>query len=521
MANIFSPTIDAEELANRIRADIGVRRFSAMESPKASDPVALPRVYEFPTKIGIKESYSIADFLDFQDGDFVRNAYIAILKREADEGGYEFYLSSLRGGLISRIEILGRLRYSAEGRNYGVNIAGLWHRMMIQTAFRIPLLGYLLTLISFFCQLPGFLRKWRHFEAIFYQRLQEQRIQFNELARRTEDSFYGVAGEVSRIRADTDDIRQQLQLKTDDAEFATLKSQLGTDLSQKADAEQVTNELSELWKQVIDHKYNIIDQQRRLGMLLEEARRRLSKPGRQDLAETIAAEEDRLFDALYVSLEDRFRPTRKDIKKQLQINLPVLREAQAGTMEAPILDIGCGRGEWLEVLAENGLIAKGIDTNRVMIDRCCELQENILDATEAEAVTYLRGLKPNSLGAVTGIHFIENIQFGNLVTIFDEVLRVLKPGGVAIFVSSDPENKDHGIRHFHPTPQSLLPPLMIQYLAEARGFVRVKINRQGKDMTMLQETRKSYTKKDNSAINPPQGRNTIEESDYSVIAFKA
>ena len=382
MANIFSPKIDAEELASRIRAEIGSRRITAKDLPKVNDPATLPRVYEFPTKIEIKESYSIADFMDFQDGDFVRNAYIAILMREADEGGFEYYLSALRKGSYSRIEILGRLRYSSEGRKHGVNIVGLWHRTMTQVAFRIPLFGHFLTVISFFYQLPSLIRKWRHFEAVFYQRLQEHRVKFNELAWQTEVLFYGSADELWRVRAETADIRQQIQSNADKSELEMLRSQLGGGLSQKADAEQVTNELSEIWKQVIDHKHNIIDQQRRLGMLLEEARRRLAKPIRQDLAETMAVEEDRLFDALYVSFEDHFRGTRKGIKKQLQIHLPIVREAQAGTVMAPILDIGCGRGEWLEVLAENDLVAKGIDTNRVLIDRCREFQEKNLDAIE-------------------------------------------------------------------------------------------------------------------------------------------
>lgn len=521
MANIFSPTIDAEELASRIRSEVGLRRFYTTDSPKAADPVTLPRLYEFPRNIEIKDSYSITDFLDFQDGDFVRIAYTVILKREPDEGGFEHYLSMLRRGEVSRIEILGKLRYSAEGRKHAVKITGLWHRAIIQTAFRIPILGYFFALLSFLCLLPSHLRKWRHFEAIFHQRLQEHRVQFNELARRMEDSINGVIDEASRVRAEISDIRQQTQSKSDNSELVALKSQLIDELSHKADADRVTNELSEMREQVIDHQHNIIDLQRRLDILLEEARRRLSKLGRQSLSETMAVEDDRLFDALYVSLEDHFRGNRKDIKKRLQILLPVVLDAQAGTAASPILDIGCGRGEWLEVLTENDLIAKGIDTNRVMIDRCREFQEISLDATEADAVEYLRSLRPDSLGAVTGINFIEHIPFRNLVTILDEVLRVLKPGGVMVFASSDPQNTVYGVWDFIPTQRNQLPPPMIQYLAEARGFIRVRIERQGENKTALHQTRKGYTTEGNSAIKLALGRDSIMELGYSVIAYKA
>ena len=527
MANIFSPRIDAEELANRIRAETGSRRFSTTDLPKPAAYVNFPRIYEYPLRIESKASYTVADFLCLHDGDFLRNAYFTILDREVDENGFEYHLSALRSGRCSRVEILGRLRYSPEGRNRGIKITGLWPRLAIQTAFRIPLLGYLLSLGSFLILLPVNLRKWRHFEALFHQRLQEHRVQFNEMARRTEDSLFSTTEELSRLRTETTDIRLQTQAKADGVELAALKSLLSDGLSQKADAEPIMNEVSEMWKQIIDHKHSIIDQQRRLGILLEESRRRLAKPNLQDLAETMAEEEDHLLDALYVSFEDHFRPPRKDIKKRLEIHLSIVREAQAGTAAAPILDIGCGRGEWLELLAENGLAAKGVDSNRVMIERCRQFQKKDLDVIEAEVVTYLRSLKPNSIGAITGFSFIEHLPFRKLVTIFDEALRVLKPGGVVILASADPEGEDRSAGYFHPSLRNSLPPPIILYLAAKRGFVRIKMEQQNgpaKHPAIPSELRKShtsYTTKDNSAINPPQGQNIVTESGYSVIAYKA
>lgn len=531
MANIFSPRIDAEELANRIRSEAGPRRFSAGELPPPTTQVHLPRIYEFPARIDNKESYTIADFMALHDGDFLRNAYFIILKREADESGFEYYLSELRGGRRSRIEILGRLRYSGEGRKNGVRIAGLWPRAMLQSAFRVPLLGHALALGNFLFLLPAHLRKWRHFEAVLYQRLQEHRVQFNEMARRAEDALFAATDELSKLRAETADLRVQIQSKADATELAGLASRLHDGLSRKADADPLAAEISEIWKLITDHKHSIIDQQRRLGILLEESRRRLAKPDLQSLAETVSEEDDHLLDALYVSFEDHFRPPRKEVKKRLEIHLPVVREAMAGTAAAPILDIACGRGEWLELLAENSLVAKGIDSNRVMVERCRKFQKKDLDASEADVVAYLRSLKPNSIGAITAFDLVDRTPFRKLVILFDEALRVLKPGGVLILASTGPEGEERSANYFYPAPKNPLPPPIILYLAETRGFVRARLElseRQegsAKSAPKLSETRRNpasgNTTKDNSAINSPQGQNAAKESGYSVIAYKA
>ena len=95
---------------------------------------------------------------------------------------------------------------------------------------------------------------------------------------------------------------------------------------------------------------------------------------------------------------------------------------------AGILDVGCGRGEWLEVLKDAGLQARGIDSNHILVERCISLS---LDVSEAEALTHLRSLAENTLNAVTAFHFAEHLPIKTLVSFFDEVGRTLNPGGVS------------------------------------------------------------------------------------------
>jgi SAM-dependent methyltransferase len=192
-------------------------------------------------------------------------------------------------------------------------------------------------------------------------------------------------------------------------------------------------------------------------------------------AETVPAPPgDRRLDALYFSFENRFRGPREDIKKRIRFYLPFLEKAQIGSETRPILDLGCGRGEWLELLREQGLAAKGIDLNEAMIAQCRERQ---LEVIHADAVEFLRGLPGSSQGGVTGFHIIEHLPFNTLVSFLAETFRVLRPGGLAIFESPNCKNLIVGASTFHidPTHRRPIYPETAQFLLEIQGFQRVTL----------------------------------------------
>src|SRR4030043_2272533 len=147
-----------------------------------------------------------------------------------------------------------------------------------------------------------------------------------------------------------------------------------------------------------------------------------------------------------------------------------------GTRNFPILDLGCGRGEWLELLKENGYIAKGVDFNRVMVRQCQELG---LDVTESDMIEYLRNQQPNSFGALTGFHILEHLSFKAVISLFDEALRVLKSGGMVIFETPNPENLIVAACNFYfdPTHRNPLPPRLLNFLIVSRGFEKTGIIR--------------------------------------------
>ncbi len=205
-------------------------------------------------------------------------------------------------------------------------------------------------------------------------------------------------------------------------------------------------------------------------MAIEELRKRST--GTAADAVPVAGVEE-FLDPMYVHFEDIFRGTREDIRERFEVYLPILKQANVGTPDMPVLDLGCGRGEWLELLSWNGMSGAGVDGNRVMVSLCQELK---LSVVQRDLVTYLRSLQPESLGAVTAFHVVEHLPFPILIAMIDEVTRVLRPGGICIFETPNPANLRVGACTFYldPTHRNPIPKELLSFLLEARGLCRIE-----------------------------------------------
>jgi SAM-dependent methyltransferase len=174
------------------------------------------------------------------------------------------------------------------------------------------------------------------------------------------------------------------------------------------------------------------------------------------------------FDALYAALEDRFRGTREEIKERFKEYLPYVKE------NAPVIDLGCGRGEWLELLTDNGIEARGVDNNAIQAEQC---RARGFDVTDQDLFVYLQGVTDASAGAITGFHIIEHLSFNALMALLNEVMRVLRPGGVVIFETPNPENIVVGSNYFYldPTHRHPLPTELMEFLFKNRGFEKIEL----------------------------------------------
>ena len=82
--------------------------------------------------------------------------------------------------------------------------------------------------------------------------------------------------------------------------------------------------------------------------------------------------DERWLDQFYVDFENRFRGTKEDILRKQSAYLPYLQKSGLNFKKTPVLDLGCGRGEWLTSLKNINIVAKGIDQNKIMIEECLD-----------------------------------------------------------------------------------------------------------------------------------------------------
>mgnify|MGYP006271841201 CR=1 FL=1 len=177
---------------------------------------------------------------------------------------------------------------------------------------------------------------------------------------------------------------------------------------------------------------------------------------------------DALMDAFYNRLEDRYRGSRDDIRERLRVYLPDIRAA-VGATGRPVLDLGCGRGEWVELLGSEGIAASGIDLNPVQI---AEAQAAGLDVREGDAMQALAEAADGSLAAVTAHHLVEHLPFDTVTWMTREALRALAPGGVLIYETPNPRNLIVGATTFHidPTHRRPLPAEVLTTLFDTVGY---------------------------------------------------
>lgn len=181
-----------------------------------------------------------------------------------------------------------------------------------------------------------------------------------------------------------------------------------------------------------------------------------------------------LLESFYFLLEDRYRGTREEIKQRLLVYRNDLLAARERVgRSGPVIDIGCGRGELVELLAEEGFQGLGVDTNPIQLETARRYGCAVV---QADAFDYLRQQPTGSVLAVTGVHIVEHIPFPDLVRLMQEIARVLTPGGLAIFETPNPRNLIVGATtfHFDPTHIRPLPAEVLAILLETVGFAHIE-----------------------------------------------
>ena len=170
----------------------------------------------------------------------------------------------------------------------------------------------------------------------------------------------------------------------------------------------------------------------------------------------------------YVGFEDQFRGSRDAIRSGQESYLPLFEGCR------DVLDIGCGRGEFLDLLTSRGIRARGLDVNPEMVEVC---RARGLDVATADAVGYLSGLEDGALGGIFSAQVVEHLQPSYLLRFLELAYHKLTPGGRLVLETLNPacwvaffDSYIRDITHVWP-----LHPDTLKYLVTASGFPEVEV----------------------------------------------
>jgi O-antigen chain-terminating methyltransferase len=436
--------LDVERIMHDIREAVASRG-SGPQTNGSSPPVPVSSVnytppngdalhLQPPFQPKLDNHYHVNDLLRFHGADFLRTAYVALLSREPDESGLARHWEGLASGRFNKLDVLGSLRSSPEGRRNNVKVDGLWLPVTVRRVGRLPIIGYIVRLMIAVARLPRMLQSQNQYEFYLWAQLQRIVEYQNQHKRQTTEALAQMSAQISA---------QLLEV----TQRSTEQQQTLTTVSQQLEA--------------------LAARQAEFGTAIDT---RLSEI--ENEIELLKAEKNPpLRDSLYALFEDCFRGESEEVQRRLEVYLPVVAEAQ---ITNGVLDLGCGRGEWLRLLGSKGITCQGVDSNRTFIDRC---RRAGLDVVETDALAHLQGLPPASLNMVTSFHLVEHLPFRVLVNLLEEIERTLKPGGVVILETPNPENVMVGSCTFYtdPSHRNPIPSQTLEFLLESHGFSDIRI----------------------------------------------
>ena len=176
-------------------------------------------------------------------------------------------------------------------------------------------------------------------------------------------------------------------------------------------------------------------------------------------------------DEEYAEFEERFRGKREEVKENFKVYIPLIRQLKNRFEDEEIraVDLGCGRGEWLEVLKEEGINGVGVDLNEVFLSY---LKSVGLKGIKKDVVEYLKSLESDKLHLITAFHLIEHINIKRRIEFIKEAFRVLKRGGVLIVETPNPRNILVGSGDFYRDPSHVTPlfPDTLSFIGKMVGF---------------------------------------------------
>lgn len=448
------------------------------------------------------------------DEAFVDQAYRTLLHRAPDASGRDAMLGLLRAG-HRRTYVLHVLQASDEARKVGANLPGMGRLPLVYRAAGKVGRGPLRPIAKVMDRAYS---AWRHVRiavnGVGLRRLDTALRDQEQSLAGIDSTLQAVRGDVKDLRGDLEPVRCDVQTHQDN--LASLNDQVADQGQRLAPLPQLAQE----YRRELDllrARINMLHR-RTLPVLAAAGSPAAGSPASDSAAGqplTAAPGRDDLearIDAYYVSFEDAHRGSENEIRIKLQGYIDHLARIPEAALGKPVVDIGCGRGEWLRLLSENGFSGVGVDLNPDMVARC---RAQGLVANHADALAWLSAQEDESCAAISAFHIVEHLPFEVLFPLVEQAWRVLAPGGVLIMETPNPENVLVGSHTFYHdfSHRNPVTPTSLQFLVGYHGFAVSELLR-------LSPYPPEARVAENSLVADRVNGHFCGPQDYAVIAVK-
>jgi SAM-dependent methyltransferase len=431
--NMQTPRFGIEDALQKIAKEMMRRKGpEGVVNATYLQSVSLPQWRPSRPRLHAMQEYKLNDFLGYFDQDFIDQVYFALLKRSPDKHSNAF-LVAMRDGELSKVEVIGDIRFSQEGVQRGVHVDGLLIPYKLRKWCRKKWVGRLLSWALSFFRLDSL-------KDSYERTSQLQAVEISNIGQLHNNTIKSIETRFASIAAKVGETATAQQMEDVQQAFCKLKSDIGN----------IVGELGTLQTQIRRHAAHL------------------------DLVDVPLQNSD--YDKLYSDFENYFRGSRDLVRERCVPYLQLVKSFSTGANPAPIVDIGCGRGEWLELLRDHEFIAKGFDLNSVFIEQCKSFGLNV---ELEDGVVGLSKIDRDSLGAVTSMHLVEHLSTEKMIALIDQANRTLRSGGLLLLETPNPENVRVASCGFYTdlTHRNPIPPDALKWLVHARGFRDVRIER--------------------------------------------
>ncbi len=414
--------------------------------------------------------FHLSSLMPYSDVDFLEMAYLWLLGRYADSAGLQHSLNMIKTGCLTKVEVAYRINHSPEGKIKKVHVLGLslrnWQDKFNRHLFRMPVVGSLVKTIY----------SW-----VFINR------ELRELGQRIDLNQKQANNEAENLTRNLNDFGMVINQNSSDIVETNeiIKKQGDIITKQNKEIENLRQEIRRLYQTQQDihskierQKERLIESDEKVVLLTSElctVKASITSSTYQMHSESIpndvinaemGVSSNPYYSIDYFDFENHFRGSRDQIKNAQRIYIPYFENRDS------VVDIGCGRGEFTELLLESGIGVTGVDMYAPYVEYMKMLK---LPAILDDGIHYLK--EQDEVDGVFLGQVVEHMTIEQVIELCHVAYEKLKPGNYLIMETPNPMSLAIFTHAFYMDPSHNKPvhPLTLQYICQKAGFSEVDI----------------------------------------------